>query len=92
MAQFTCMCSFSSSSVLGGTGCQEEGVVQTSEVRSLLSNKPAQMLNAVLILSDFSVQLLCTRDQSSPKATPGVRARKDGWFTLIKETLFASCT
>lgn len=61
-------------------------MVRTSEMGSRLSNKPAQMLNSVLILNDFSLQLLCIRDQSPPKAMPTVRARKEG--SLIKETLF----
>lgn len=50
-------------------------MVRTSEARSLLSNKPAQMLNAVLILNDFSVQLVCTRDQSPPKEMPEQEGR-----------------
>lgn len=64
-------------------------MVRTSEERSLLSDKPAQILNTVLILNDFSMQLLCTRDLPPPKAMPGVRARKEGSF--IKGTLFTSC-
>lgn len=75
VARFICTCSLSSPTVLGGTGCREEGMVRTSEARSLLSNKPAQMLNAVLILNDFSVQLVCTRDQSPPKAMPEQEGR-----------------
>lgn len=60
-------------------------MVRTSEERSLLSDKPAQILNTVLILNDFSMQLLCTRDLPPPKAMPGVRAKQERKVHSLKE-------
>ena len=81
VAGFTCALTFGSPSVTRLTGWREKGLVRTGGERSLPSNKPAQMLNTALTRNDFSKQL----GLSPLKATPEVRARKEGSF--IKGTL-----
>ncbi|XP_035748648.1 uncharacterized protein KIAA0895-like [Egretta garzetta] len=45
---------------------ERRGWLEPAKRGQLLSRKPAQMLNTVLILNGFSVQLLCARDLPPP--------------------------